>query len=55
MIIVFEEELLLLLFEIDEIKLLGIGEFLLVNIDLFVNVVDEKIGMKGCCEINMML
>lgn len=54
MIIVFEDELFLLFFEIDEIKLLGIGEFLFVNIDVFVNVIDEKIGMKGCWEINIM-
>lgn len=37
-----------------EIKLLGIGEFLLVNIDDWVNVVDLEIGKKGCCEINIM-
>ncbi len=37
----------LLLPETDEIKPSGTGESPLANIDSFVNVVDEKTGMKG--------
>ena len=42
-----EEDLPLLLPETDEIKPSGTGESPLANIDDFVNVVDEKTGMKG--------
>ncbi|EWK67669.1 leucyl-tRNA synthetase [Staphylococcus aureus M73703] len=49
-----EEELPLLLPEIDEIKPSGTGESPLANIDSFVNVVDEKTGMKGRRETNTM-
>ncbi|MGA4513398.1 leucyl-tRNA synthetase [Staphylococcus caledonicus] len=49
-----EEELPLLLPETDEIKPSGTGESPLANIDDFVNVVDEKTGMKGCRETNTM-
>ena len=42
-----EEELPLLLPETDEIKPSGTGESPLANIDEFVNVIDEKTGMKG--------
>lgn len=41
-----EEDLPLLLPETDEIKPSGTGESPLANIDDFVNVVDEKTGMK---------
>lgn len=54
MMLVFEDELLLWLLVIKNLELLGIGESLLVNIDDWVNVVDEN-GCKGKCEINMML
>ena len=46
-----EEELPLLLPETDEIKPSGTGESPLANIDEFVNVIDEKTGMKGRREI----
>lgn len=49
-----EEELPLLLPETDEIKPSGTGESPLANIDSFVNVVDEKTGMKGRRETNTM-
>ncbi|HCY1145288.1 TPA: leucine--tRNA ligase [Staphylococcus aureus] len=49
-----EEELPLLLPEADEIKPSGTGESPLANIDSFVNVVDEKTGMKGRRETNTM-
>ncbi|HDK7422355.1 TPA: leucine--tRNA ligase [Staphylococcus aureus] len=49
-----EEELPLLLPERDEIKPSGTGESPLANIDSFVNVVDEKTGMKGRRETNTM-
>lgn len=49
-----EEELPLLLPETDEIKPSGTGESPLANIDDFVNVVDEKTGMKGRRETNTM-
>ena len=49
-----EEELPLLLTETDEIKPSGTGESPLANIDSFVNVVDEKTGMKGRRETNTM-
>ncbi len=49
-----EEELPLLLPETDEIKSSGTGESPLANIDSFVNVVDEKTGMKGRRETNTM-
>ena len=49
-----EEELPLLLPETDEIKPSGTGESPLANIDEFVNVVDEKTGMKGRRETNTM-
>ncbi|WP_053037092.1 leucine--tRNA ligase [Staphylococcus haemolyticus] len=49
-----EEELPLLLPETDEIKPSGTGESPLVNIDEFVNVIDEKTGMKGRRETNTM-
>ncbi|CPB53441.1 leucine--tRNA ligase [Staphylococcus aureus] len=49
-----EEELPLLLSETDEIKPSGTGESPLANIDSFVNVVDEKTGMKGRRETNTM-
>ena len=42
-----EEELPLLLPETSEIKPSGTGESPLANIDEFVNVIDEKTGMKG--------
>ncbi len=42
-----EDELPLLLPETDEIKPSGTGESPLANIDAFVNVIDEKTGMKG--------
>ncbi|HCX0524215.1 TPA: leucine--tRNA ligase [Staphylococcus aureus] len=51
---VLEEELPLLLPETDEIKPSGTGESPLANIDSFVNVVDEKTGMKGRRETNTM-
>lgn len=51
---VSEEELPLLLPETDEIKPSGTGESPLANIDSFVNVVDEKTGMKGRRETNTM-
>lgn len=41
-----EDELPLLLPETDEIKPSGTGESPLANIDAFVNVIDEKTGMK---------
>lgn len=49
-----EDELPLLLPETDEIKPSGTGESPLANIDEFVNVVDEKTGMKGRRETNTM-
>ncbi|MFK3433801.1 leucine--tRNA ligase [Staphylococcus aureus] len=49
-----EEELPLLLPETDEIKPSGTGESPLANIDSFVNVLDEKTGMKGRRETNTM-
>lgn len=49
-----EEELPLLLPETDEIKPSGTGESPLANIDEFVNVIDEKTGMKGRRETNTM-
>lgn len=49
-----EEELPLLLPETDEIKPSGTGESPLANIDSFVNVIDEKTGMKGRRETNTM-
>ena len=49
-----EEELPLLLPETDQIKPSGTGESPLANIDDFVNVVDEKTGMKGRRETNTM-
>ncbi|CXR93730.1 leucine--tRNA ligase [Staphylococcus aureus] len=49
-----EEELPLLLPETDEIKPSGTGGSPLANIDSFVNVVDEKTGMKGRRETNTM-
>ncbi|HHB3034724.1 TPA: leucine--tRNA ligase [Staphylococcus aureus] len=49
-----EEELPLLSPETDEIKPSGTGESPLANIDSFVNVVDEKTGMKGRRETNTM-
>ncbi|MBG1205302.1 leucine--tRNA ligase [Staphylococcus aureus] len=49
-----EEELPLLLPETDKIKPSGTGESPLANIDSFVNVVDEKTGMKGRRETNTM-
>ncbi|HCY7979156.1 TPA: leucine--tRNA ligase [Staphylococcus aureus] len=49
-----EEELPLLLPETDEIKPSGTSESPLANIDSFVNVVDEKTGMKGRRETNTM-
>lgn len=49
-----EKELPLLLPETDEIKPSGTGESPLANIDDFVNVVDEKTGMKGRRETNTM-
>ncbi|CAA3917063.1 leucyl-tRNA synthetase [Staphylococcus aureus] len=49
-----EEELPLLLPETDGIKPSGTGESPLANIDSFVNVVDEKTGMKGRRETNTM-
>lgn len=49
-----EEDLPLLLPETDEIKPSGTGESPLANIDDFVNVVDEKTGMKGRRETNTM-
>ncbi|HDC9745984.1 TPA: leucine--tRNA ligase [Staphylococcus aureus] len=49
-----EEELPLLLPETDEIKPSGTGESPQANIDSFVNVVDEKTGMKGRRETNTM-
>ncbi|HDB2345973.1 TPA: leucine--tRNA ligase [Staphylococcus aureus] len=49
-----EEELPLLLPKTDEIKPSGTGESPLANIDSFVNVVDEKTGMKGRRETNTM-
>ncbi|WP_251519743.1 MULTISPECIES: leucine--tRNA ligase [Staphylococcus] len=49
-----EDELPLLLPETDEIKPSGTGESPLANIDDFVNVVDEKTGMKGRRETNTM-
>ncbi|EOB8998920.1 leucine--tRNA ligase [Staphylococcus aureus] len=49
-----EEEIPLLLPETDEIKPSGTGESPLANIDSFVNVVDEKTGMKGRRETNTM-
>lgn len=49
-----EEELPLLLPETDEIKPSGTGESPLANIDEFVNVIDEKTGMKGSRETNTM-
>ncbi|HCG2306147.1 TPA: leucine--tRNA ligase [Staphylococcus aureus] len=49
-----EEELPLLLPETDEIKPSGTGESPLANIDSFVNVVDEKTGVKGRRETNTM-
>ncbi|HDA8469745.1 TPA: leucine--tRNA ligase [Staphylococcus aureus] len=49
-----EEELPLLLPETDEIKPSGTGESPLANIDSFLNVVDEKTGMKGRRETNTM-
>ena len=49
-----EEELPLLLPETDEIKPSGTGESPLSNIDEFVNVIDEKTGMKGRRETNTM-
>lgn len=52
---VFEFELFLCLLVILDICLSGIGELLLVNIDEWVNVVDFEIGMKGKCEMNIML
>ena len=42
-----EDELPLLLPETDEIKPSGTGESPLANIDAFVNVIDEKTGMKA--------
>ncbi len=44
----------LLLPETDEIKPSGTGESPPANIDSFVNVVDEKTGMKGRRETNTM-
>ena len=49
-----EDELPLLLPETDEIKPSGTGESPLANIDAFVNVIDEKTGMKGRRETNTM-
>ena len=49
-----ESELPLLLPETDEIKPSGTGESPLANIDDFVNVTDEKTGMKGRRETNTM-
>ena len=49
-----EEELPLLLPETSEIKPSGTGESPLANIDEFVNVIDEKTGMKGRRETNTM-
>lgn len=49
-----EDELPLLLPVTDEIKPSGTGESPLANIDEFVNVVDEKTGMKGRRETNTM-
>ncbi|MCH4348935.1 leucine--tRNA ligase [Staphylococcus haemolyticus] len=49
-----EQELPLLLPETDEIKPSGTGESPLANIDEFVNVIDEKTGMKGRRETNTM-
>ncbi|MDT4301486.1 leucine--tRNA ligase [Staphylococcus haemolyticus] len=49
-----EEEVPLLLPETDEIKPSGTGESPLANIDEFVNVIDEKTGMKGRRETNTM-
>ena len=49
-----EDELPLLLPETDEIKPSGTGESHLQNIDAFVNVIDEKTGMKGRRETNTM-
>ena len=43
-----------LLPETDEIKPSGTGESPLANIDEFVNVIDEKTGMKGRRETNTM-
>lgn len=51
---VLEDELLLFLLKVIEIKLLGIGELLFVNLYDWVNVIDKN-GWKGCCEINIML
>ena len=48
-----EDELPLLLPETDEIKPSG-TESPLANIDAFVNVIDEKTGMKGRRETNTM-
>ena len=49
-----EDELPLLLPETDEIKPSGTGESPLANIDAFVNVIDEKTGLKGRRETNTM-
>ena len=49
-----EEDLPLLLPETDEIRPSGTGESPLANIDNFVNVTDEKTGMKGRRETNTM-
>ncbi|MCG1070580.1 leucine--tRNA ligase [Staphylococcus epidermidis] len=49
-----EDELPLLLPETDEIKPSGTGESPLANIDAFVNVIDEKTGMRGRRETNTM-
>ena len=49
-----EDELPLLLPETDEIKPSGNGESPLANIYAFVNVIDEKTGMKGRRETNTM-
>ena len=49
-----EDELPLLLPETDEIKPSGTCESPLANIDAFVNVIDEKTGMKGRRETNTM-